>query len=115
MTITEALKELDQQVRSAEYVDSGYVDCVKVEALRVAIEALKEKRRKIEFFREDYIKVFGNKLNTGVVLSIEILKDKIVVTINREWFKEMLLYRSKEDIAVYILNEVNKHLQFVNK
>lgn len=41
MTREEALQEIVERVRSTESVDSVYVDCVDIEALRIAIEALK--------------------------------------------------------------------------
>ena len=40
MTRQEALAELKDRVRCAEWVDEDYVDCVSKEALKVAIEAL---------------------------------------------------------------------------
>lgn len=40
MTKQEALAELKDRVRCASWVDEDYVDCVSVEALKVAIEAL---------------------------------------------------------------------------
>ena len=40
MTKQEALAELKDRVRCAEWVDEDYVDCVSTEALKVAIEAL---------------------------------------------------------------------------
>ena len=40
MTIQEALAELKDRVRCASWVDEDYVDCISVEALKVAIEAL---------------------------------------------------------------------------
>ena len=40
MTKQEALAELKDRVRCAEWVDEDYVDCVSIEALKVAIEAL---------------------------------------------------------------------------
>lgn len=40
MTKQEALAELKDLVRCADWVDEDYVDCVSVEALKVAIEAL---------------------------------------------------------------------------
>lgn len=40
MTRKEALQEIVERVRSTEYVDSAYVDCVDIEALKMAIEAL---------------------------------------------------------------------------
>lgn len=40
MTKQEALEELKDRVRCAEWVDEDSVDCVSVEALKVAIEAL---------------------------------------------------------------------------
>ena len=38
----EALAELKDRVRCADWVDEDYVDCVSKEALRVAIEALEQ-------------------------------------------------------------------------
>ena len=40
MTREEALAELKDCVRCAEWVDEDYVDCVSTEALKVAIKAL---------------------------------------------------------------------------
>lgn len=40
MTRQEALAELKDYVRCASWVDEDYVDCVSVEALKIAIEAL---------------------------------------------------------------------------
>ena len=40
MTRQEALEELKGLVRCASWTDEDYVDCVSVEALKVAIEAL---------------------------------------------------------------------------
>ena len=40
MTRQEALSELKDHVRCAEWVDEDYVDCVSTEALKIAIEAL---------------------------------------------------------------------------
>lgn len=40
MTKQEALAELKDRVRCAEWVDEDYVDCVSTEALKIAIEAL---------------------------------------------------------------------------
>ena len=42
MTRQEALAELKDRVRCAEWVDEDYVDCVSTEALKVAIEALEK-------------------------------------------------------------------------
>ena len=42
MTKQEALAELKDHVRCASWVDEDYVDCVSVEALKVAIEALEK-------------------------------------------------------------------------
>ena len=41
MTRQEALAELEDRVRCAEWVDEDSVDCVSTEALKIAIEALK--------------------------------------------------------------------------
>ena len=41
MTKQEALAELRDRVRCTGWVDEDYVDCVSVEALKVAIEVLK--------------------------------------------------------------------------
>ena len=40
MTKQEALEELKSRVRCADWVDEDYVDCVSIEALKVAIEVL---------------------------------------------------------------------------
>lgn len=40
MTKQEALAELRDRVRCASWVDDDYVDCVSVEALKVAIKVL---------------------------------------------------------------------------
>lgn len=40
MTKQEALAELKDHVRCASWTDDDYVDCVSVEALKVAIKAL---------------------------------------------------------------------------
>lgn len=40
MTREEALTEIKERVHVTEYVDSSYVDCVDIEALRMAIKAL---------------------------------------------------------------------------
>lgn len=40
MTRQEALAELKDCVRCAEWVEEDYVDCVSTEALKIAIEAL---------------------------------------------------------------------------
>jgi len=40
MTKQEALAELKDRVRCASWADDYYVDCVSVEALKIAIEAL---------------------------------------------------------------------------
>ena len=40
MTKQEALEELKSRIRCADWVDEDYVDCVSIEALKVAIEAL---------------------------------------------------------------------------
>ena len=40
MTKQEALAELKDHVRCADWTDEDYVDCVSTEALKVAIEAL---------------------------------------------------------------------------
>ena len=40
MTKQQALEELKDRVRCADWTDEDYVDCVSKEALRVAIEAL---------------------------------------------------------------------------
>lgn len=48
MTIEEALTEIKERIHITEYVGSNYVDCVNIEALRMAIEALKNSERKAE-------------------------------------------------------------------
>lgn len=45
MTREEALTEIKERIHITEYVGSNYVDCVNIEALRMAIEALKNSER----------------------------------------------------------------------
>ena len=40
MKIQEALAELKDRIRCAEWVDEDSVDCVSTEALKIAVEAL---------------------------------------------------------------------------
>ncbi len=40
MTRKEAVSIIEERVRVTEYVESSYVDCVDIEALRIAIKAL---------------------------------------------------------------------------
>lgn len=49
MTIEEALTEIKERIHITEYVGSNYVDCVNIEALRMAIEALKNSERTEKF------------------------------------------------------------------
>ncbi len=42
MTREEALTEIKERVFVTEYVNSSYVDCISIEALRIAIKALEE-------------------------------------------------------------------------
>lgn len=49
MTKQEALAELRDHVRCASWTDDDYVDCVSVEALKIAIEALE---RDVSMYRE---------------------------------------------------------------
>ena len=42
MTKQQALEELKDRVRCADWTDEDYVDCVSKEALRIAIEALEK-------------------------------------------------------------------------
>lgn len=46
MTREEAASEIEERVRVTEYVNSSYVDCVDIEALRIAIKALAQPERK---------------------------------------------------------------------
>ena len=48
MTIEEALTEIKERIHITEYVGSNYVDCVNIEALRMAIEALKNSEQTAE-------------------------------------------------------------------
>lgn len=43
MTREEAYVELVERHKCTKYVDSNYVDCISIEALEIAIEALKER------------------------------------------------------------------------
>lgn len=40
MTREEAVNELNDRIKSAEYVDSDYIDCVSVDAVKMVISAL---------------------------------------------------------------------------
>ena len=40
MTREEAVNELNDRIKSAEYVDSDYIDCVSVDAVKMTISAL---------------------------------------------------------------------------
>ena len=42
MTLEEAVSIIEERVRVTEYVESSYVDCVDIEALRMAISALEK-------------------------------------------------------------------------
>ena len=42
MTREEAVSIIEDRVRVTEYVESSYVDCVDIEALKMAIEALRQ-------------------------------------------------------------------------
>ena len=42
MTKEEAISIIEERIRVTEYVESSYVDCVDIEALRMAIKALKQ-------------------------------------------------------------------------
>ena len=46
MTREEAARIIEERVRVTEYVESSYVDCVDIEALRIAIKALAQPERK---------------------------------------------------------------------
>lgn len=46
MTREEAARIIEERVRVTEYVESSYVDCVDIEALRIAIKALAQPVRK---------------------------------------------------------------------
>lgn len=47
MTREEAINEIKGRIRLAEYVDSSYVDCVNIEALKVVIKELGEPNKGI--------------------------------------------------------------------
>lgn len=42
MTREEAIKEIEDRVQTTEYIDGNYVDCVDIEALKMAITALQQ-------------------------------------------------------------------------
>lgn len=46
MTEIEAIKEIEERVQITEHVGGSYVDCVDIEALRIAIFALKQMEKK---------------------------------------------------------------------
>ena len=42
MTREEAIKEIEDRVQTTEYIGGNYVDCVDIEALRMAVSALQQ-------------------------------------------------------------------------
>lgn len=46
MTKEEAIKEIEDRIQTTEYVGGSYVDCVDIEALRMAVSALRQPERK---------------------------------------------------------------------
>ena len=46
MSNQEALTEIKERILVTEYVDSSYVDCVSIEALRIAIKALEQSEQR---------------------------------------------------------------------
>ena len=71
MTREEAASIIEDRVRVTEYVESSYVDCVDIEALKMAIEALKGKdtnvpSRKGVFIHDITVEMFRNASLEGV-------------------------------------------------
>lgn len=71
MTREEAASIIEDRVRVTEYVESSYVDCVDIEALKMAIEALKGKdinvsSRKGVFIPDITVEMFRNASLEGV-------------------------------------------------
>ena len=71
MTREEAVSVIEDRVRVTEYVKSSYVDCVDIEALKMAIEALKGKdtnapSRKGVFIPGITVEMFRNASLEGV-------------------------------------------------
>jgi hypothetical protein len=71
MTREEAASIIEDRVRVTEYVESSYVDCVDIEALKMAIEALKGKdtnvpSRKGVFIPYITVELFRNAPLAGV-------------------------------------------------
>ena len=93
MTKQEALAELKDRVRCAEWVDEDYVDCVSKEALRVAIEALE---REVSMCRG------LDKIAENIARSYE--SPEVVALLRTEEVKEMV----KKHFAT--LESIDRHL-----
>ena len=52
MTSEETAKYFEELIECADFVDASYTDCVKVEAIRTAFEALKERKTSRWFLTE---------------------------------------------------------------
>lgn len=74
MKTEEAASIIEERVRVTEYVESGYVDCVDIEALRIAIKALekqipKKPTTRIDDYYENLYRMYcptcGNSIGRG--------------------------------------------------
>ena len=93
MTKQEALAELKDRVRCASWVDEDYVDCVSVEALKVAIEALE---REVSMCRG------LDKIAENIARSYE--SSEVVALLRTEEVKQMI----KKHFAT--LESIDRHL-----
>ena len=97
MTKEEAISIIEDRIRVTEYVESSYVDCVDIEALRMAIKALETQAQWIpceeDIPDEDFETGMGVQFSRSVLISV-VSKDseKIMVdvghTVDGKWFSE---------------------------
>lgn len=80
MTREEAIKEIEDRVQTTEYIGGNYVDCVDIEALRMAIEALQ---------RSDHIADGGKKDEhlREVTKKVDVISRQAAIEDAREAFK----------------------------
>lgn len=113
MTKQEALAELKDRVRCADWVDEDYVDCVSTEALKVAIEALE---REVSMCR-GLEKMAENMERSGETQEIrELLRDeevKQMIKTHRgllELIDQHLIHDKEEstDVHMELVNDFQK-------
>ena len=62
MTNEEAIERLKRRLKCAEYVDSDYCDCVDIEAIKVAIDALEKQIPKPLKRKEIFVHLLHKKI-----------------------------------------------------